>query len=187
MAKHFFFLCIICVLSSFFSLQAQHKYFTRNGHISFFSKTPVENITADNKQVASILDATSGELVFSVLMKSFQFPKALMQEHFNESYIESDKYPKSTFKGKIQNIQAIDFTKEGVYAVDVTGDLTIHGVTKPVKAGGTLEVKDNNLYAKSLFTVAVADYNIQIPKIVQDNIAKNIDIQVDLVYEPMKQ
>jgi polyisoprenoid-binding protein YceI len=74
-----------------------------------------------------------------------------------------------------------------VYAVDVTGDLTIHGVTKPVKAGGTLEVKDNNLYAKSLFTVAVADYNIQIPKIVQDNIAKNIDIQVDLVYEPMKQ
>lgn len=169
------------------SLQAQDKYFTRNGHISFFSKTPVENITADNKQVASIMDTGTGEVVFSVLMKSFQFPKALMQEHFNESYIESDKYPKSTFKGKILNIQGVDFSKEGVYKVEVEGELTIHGVTKPVKSEGTLEVKENKVYAKSAFNVAAADYNIQIPKVVQDNIAKNIDIQVDLVYEPMKQ
>ena len=183
--KNLILTCVACLLFS--SVFGQQRFFTRNGHISFFSSTPLEDIKADNRQVASVLDLTSGEMVFSVLMKSFQFPKALMQEHFNESYVESDKYPKSTFKGKILNIQTVDVKKDGVYKVQVEGDLTIHGVTKPVKTEGTLEVKGDMIHGKSAFTVAVADYNIQIPKLVRDNIAKNIEIKVDLTYEPFKQ
>jgi hypothetical protein len=168
-------------------VEAQSKYFTRTGHISFYSRTPLEDIQASNRQVASILDFASGEIVFSVLMKSFEFPKALMQEHFNENYIESDKYPKSTFKGKITNVQSVNLQKNGLYPVEVEGELTLHGVSRPLKTAGTLEVKDNKVYGKSKFTVTVADYHIQIPKLVRDNIAKTIDIQVDMVYEPMKQ
>lgn len=180
-------LILFLCFCAFSFAEAQGKYFTRTGHISFYSKTPLEDIKANNRQVASVIDFSTGEMVFSVLMKSFEFPKALMQEHFNENYIESDKYPKSTFKGKILNIQTVDVQKSGSYPVEVEGELTIHGVTKPVKSNGTLEVKENKIYGKSQFTVAVADYNIQIPKLVRDNIAKNIDIQVDMVYEPFKQ
>jgi hypothetical protein len=180
-------LVLLYCLCSFVPAQAQGKYFTRTGHISFYSKTPLEDIQASNRQAASVIDFATGEIVFSVLMKSFEFPKALMQEHFNENYIESDKYPKSTFKGKILNIQTVDTGKNGTYPVEVEGELTIHGVTRPVKSTGTLEVKDSKIYGKSQFTVAVADYDIQIPKLVRDNIAKTIDIQVDMVYEPFKQ
>jgi polyisoprenoid-binding protein YceI len=185
MMKNFILTCVAFLCLS--TVYGQQRFFTRSGHISFFSSTPLEDIKADNRQVASVIDMTSGEMVFSVLMKSFQFPKALMQEHFNESYIESDKYPKSTFRGKILNIQTIDVKKDGVYTAQVEGDLTIHGVTKFVKTEGTLEVKGDMIQGKSAFTVAVADYNIQIPKLVRDNIAKTIDIQVDLTYEPFKQ
>jgi hypothetical protein len=180
------FLIFFCLLP-LIAVKAQGKYFTRTGNISFYSKTPLEDIQASNRQVASIIDFSNGEIVFSVLMKSFSFPKALMQEHFNENYVESDKYPKSTFKGKISNVQSVNVEKSGVYPVDIEGELTLHGVSKPVKTTGTLEVKDNKIYGKSQFTVAVADYNIEIPRLVRDNIAKNVDIQVDMVYEPMKQ
>lgn len=166
---------------------AQGKYLTRTGHISFYSKTPLEDIQASNRQAASVIDFATGEIVFSVLMKSFEFPKALMEEHFNENYVESDKYPKATFKGKIVNIQTVDVQKNGSYPVEVEGELTIHGITKPVKTTGVLKVKDNKIHGKSHFNVAVADYNIQIPQLVRENIAKNIDIQIDMVYEPFKQ
>jgi polyisoprenoid-binding protein YceI len=166
---------------------AQNKFFTRTGHISFYSKTPLEDIQASNRQAASIIDFSTGDIVFSVLMKSFEFPKALMQEHFNESYVESDKYPKSTFKGKITNVQTVNVQKNGSYTVEVEGELMIHGVSRPLKTTGTLEVKDLKIHGKSTFTVAVADYNIQIPRLVRDNIAKHIDIQIDMVYEPFKQ
>jgi polyisoprenoid-binding protein YceI len=183
-----FSVCFLFILlySSTFVL-AQGRFFTRAGHISFLSSTPIEDIKADNRQVASVIDFATGEMVFSVLMRSFEFPKALMQEHFNENYIESDKYPKSTFKGKITNAQSVDTKKDGMYKVNVEGYLTIHGVTKPVKTEGTLEVKEGRILGKSNFTVAVADYNIQIPKVVQDNIQKTIEIKVDMVYEPFKQ
>ena len=101
-------------LISTFSLQAQ-KYMTKNGNIKFYSETPMETIEATNNQVNAALDTQTGDLVFKVLIKSFQFEKALMQEHFNENYMESDKMPNSTFKGKVTNLSAIDFTKEGTY------------------------------------------------------------------------
>jgi polyisoprenoid-binding protein YceI len=163
---------------------AQSRYFTRTGHIWFFSETPIENIEAHNKAVSSFISFDTGELVFSVPMKSFEFRKALMQEHFNENYVESDKFPKGTFKGNIANIQSVDFEKDGVYPVKVSGTLTIHGVSRPVSADGTLDVKGNRVGAKSTFTITPQEYNIEIPLLVRAHVAKIIQINVDLQYDP---
>ena len=162
------------------------KYFTRNGHIWFYSEAPLENIEAHNYQATSILDIGKGDMAFSVLIKGFEFEKALMQEHFNEKYMHSDKHPKSTFEGRILNLDKIDLTKPGVHKVRVGGKLTIHGVTKDVETDGTLEVKDGKIHGKAKFQVAVADYDITIPAVVKDNIAKILDVNVDVVYEPYK-
>lgn len=180
--KRIFF--IVLALCSLAPLQAQDRFMTRNGHIRFYSHTPMEDIDANNNQVGSILDMKTGEIVVSALNKSFEFSRALMQEHFNENYMESDKYPKSAFKGTISNVQDVNIKKDGTYPVDVKGDLTIHGVTKPVVAKGTLEVKAGKINAVSKFNVAPEDYNITIPSLVREKIAKNMEITVELGYEP---
>lgn len=165
---------------SSFSVQAQ-KYMTKNGNISFFSETPMETIKADNSQVNAALDAQSGDIVFKVLIKSFQFPKALMQEHFNENYMESDKYPNSIFKGKITNLSTIDFSKEGTYDSVIEGDMTIHGVTKAISVKGTFTVKSGEMiHGQSKFLVQVADYDIKISGTVINNIAESIEVIVDI-------
>lgn len=160
-------------------VQAQ-RYITKTGHIRFFSTTPVEDIEAHNKQVNAALDASTGDLVFKVLMKSFQFEKALMQEHFNENFVESDKYPNSTFKGKITNLKDVDFTKNGKYDVTIEGDLTIKDVTKKITEKGTVEVNGDKIKGLSTFYVQVADYNIKVPNTVAANIAKSIRVDVDV-------
>ncbi len=156
------------------------KYITKNGKITFYSDAPMEKIEAHNSQVNAAIDASNGDLVFRVLMKSFIFEKALMQEHFNENYVESDKYPNATFKGKIQNIKNIDFSKNGKYNVIVEGDLTIHGVTQKVIHPGSIEIKDGKVIAQSKFMIALKDYNIKIPNNVLKNIAENIEITVNV-------
>lgn len=162
---------------------AQDKYFTRTGHVSFYSETPIEKIEAHNYQVTSVLNALSGEMDFSILIKSFEFEKALMQEHFNENYMESDQLPKATFKGKIKNFDKIDFKKNGVYPIEVEGDMTIHGVTKQITAKGTLEVKDGQIQGKAEFPVTLKDYNISVPKIAQEKISETVQVKADLKYE----
>ncbi|GIV34778.1 MAG: hypothetical protein KatS3mg031_2313 [Chitinophagales bacterium] len=162
------------------------KYFTKTGHIWFYSHAPLEDIEAHNYQVSSIMDAQSGEVVFKVTMTGFQFPNALMQEHFNEKYVESDKFPESVFKGKVTNIAEVDFSKNDTFKVQVEGELTIHGVTRPIKAEGTLTPREGKVHVESLFQIAVADYNIKIPAAVKDNIAKIIDIHVEVLYDPLK-
>ncbi len=162
------------------------KYIARNGYIGFFSATPMENIEAHNYQASSVLDMESGEMVYSVLIKGFEFEKALMQEHFNEKYLESDKYPKSTFKGKILNIDEQNLSKDGIYDVEVEGDLSIKDVTKRIKVMGTLERKGERIVAKTKFPVRVADYNIHIPAMVKDNIAEVVDVEVKVEYKPYK-
>lgn len=175
---------IIIALSALYA--SAQKHFTKTGHIWFYSHAPLEDITAHNYQVTSVIDSRTGDMAFKVTMSAFQFEKALMQQHFNEKYVESERFPESTFKGKIMDPAKVDFTKDGEYKAQVEGDLTIHGITKPVKADGTITVKGGKVFAKSLFQVAVADYDIKIPAAVKDNIAKTIDIHVDIAYEPMK-
>ncbi|MCO6476017.1 MAG: YceI family protein [Phaeodactylibacter sp.] len=167
------------------ALNAQ-KYFTREGKVSFFSDAPVEKIEAHNSKATAVVDAESGRMEFAVLIKAFQFEKALMQEHFNENYMESDKYPKALFKGEVTNMDAIDLQKDGEYKAGVKGSLTIHGVTKEVEAPGKFVVKDGNITASSSFTVMVADYDIEIPAVVRDNIAKEVRIDIEAGLQELK-
>jgi hypothetical protein len=158
------------------------KLVSKNGHVWFYSHTPLEEIEAHNRQVVSIFDATTGDIQFSLLIKSFEFKIALMQEHFNENYMESDKYPKASFKGKISGIEKADLKKDGSYPVETTGDLTIHNITRKVTAKGTLDIKDGKITAKSKFTVAPKDYQIVIPSVVENKIAREVEVNVEVPY-----
>jgi len=157
------------------------RYMTRTGRITFFSSTPIENIEAINNEASSVLNAATGELVFQVPIRSFKFEKALMQEHFNENYMESDKFPKAEFHGKVADISSVNFRKDGVYPAQVTGKLTIHGVTRDVATAGTLTIKGNSAVAAAKFKVRPADYDIKIPSVVAGKIAEEIEVTVNSV------
>jgi hypothetical protein len=174
----FFFLIIAL------SVNAQ-KYMTKNGYIGFYSHTSMEDIKADNNQVVGALDISSGEMVFQALIKSFHFDRALMEEHFNENYMESDKFPKSLFKGKITNLSAVDFSKTGTYNVTVEGDLTIHDVTNKISTKGTIEVVSGGINANSKFNIVPEDYKINIPGVVRDKFDKTMEITVTMKYTPI--
>jgi hypothetical protein len=175
----FFFLNIV------FAVNAQ-KYMTKNGFIGFYSHTPMEDIKGDNNQVAAVLDISTGEMVFQALIKSFHFDRALMEEHFNENYLESDKFPKSSFKGKITNLSSVDFSKTGIYNVTVEGDLTIHDVTNKISTKGTLEVVTGGINANSKFNIIPEDYKINIPGVVREKINKNLEVTVAMKYAPLE-
>lgn len=159
--------------------KAQGKFYTKTGKISFFSTTSVEDIEAINKSVVTILDTKSGDLQFAALMKGFEFRKALMQEHFNKDYVESDKFPRAEFKGQIINNTDINYTTNGTYNAKAKGKLTIHGVTKDIETSGTITVKDGKVVLNAVFNALVADYNITVPKLYRDNISKSIKVTVD--------
>jgi polyisoprenoid-binding protein YceI len=162
----------------------QTKYFTKNGKIYFSATSSVEKIEATNEKAFSIFSDSAGALEFAVLMKAFNFEKALMQEHFNENYVESDKYPKALFKGNVTNFSTVDLSKDGVYPVKIKGMLTLHGETKEVLADGTLTVKDKKITAgKSEFKILLEDYKIDIPSVVKDKISKDVKITVDVNYD----
>jgi hypothetical protein len=176
---------LLAMLAIFQATQAQNLI-SKTAHVWFYSKTPLEEVEAHNRQVVSTLDPATGDMVFMLLIKSFEFKKALMQEHFNENYIESDKYPKASFKGKITNLGQINFKKDGVYNAEVSGDMTIHNVTKPLSAKGTLEVKGGTVIANSKFLTTPQEWNIEIPSVVADKIAKQIEVTIEATYTANK-
>jgi polyisoprenoid-binding protein YceI len=149
---------------------------TKTGFIGFYSKTSLEDIKAENNQVYAVLDPASHHLAFALLVKGFIFPKELMQEHFNENYAESDKYPKATFSGTCSG--DLDLTKEGTYQVVIKGDLTFHGVTKPLETTAQIGVRKDKVSAASAFKLKPEDFNIAIPGIVRDKIAPEISVKV---------
>ena len=168
-----------------FTAQAQEIFSTKTGQILFFSDNPIEKIEATNSEVSSLLKK-DGEMAFNVLIKGFKFERALMQEHFNENYLESDKFPKASFKGKITNPEAINWDKDGEYKVKVVGDLTIHGETQKANHDAIISIKGGKVTGKSKFKVKCADYKIKIPSVVKDKIAENIDVTVECNYQPLK-
>ena len=170
---------VISFISLAASSQAQEKYYTKNANINFYSSAPLEDLEAFHKSSVFVLDAKTGSLQFSVLIKGFEFENKEMQEHFNENYLESDKFPISEFKGQVSNNASIQYNKPGTYPVVVKGQLTIHGVTKAVLAKGVLKVASGNLQASSTFNIQLADYGITIPSLVSDKIAKTVKITVD--------
>ena len=167
------------------SVGYSQKFYTKSGNISFYSKAPLEDIEAHNKKATSVLDMKSGKLEFAVLIKAFHFEKALMQEHFNENYMESDKFPKSSFKGSILAFDDLSFEENSVQNVKVSGDLTIHGITRTIETEANLQMKENAILATSDFFIEVADYGIEIPSVVKDNIAKTVRVFVNLEYIPL--
>ena len=162
------------------------KYFSRTGHVNFFSDTKMEDIKADNTKATVIVDAASGAVEFSLLIKSFEFEKALMQEHFNENYVESDKFPNAMFKGKVANLNDIDFKTNGEYQVVVEGEMTIHGETKPIQTTGKFQVTDETISGRSVFIVKPEDYKIKIPNTVVQNIAEEIEVTVEVSLKALK-
>ncbi|MEP7262904.1 MAG: YceI family protein [Bacteroidota bacterium] len=176
---------VVCLLLAAATVNAQDKFFTRSGKVTFFSKSDMENIEAVNTKGTSVLDTKTGQLEFAVLLKAFEFEKELMMEHFNENYVESDKYPKSTFKGTVDDISAVNFQKDGVYPIKLKGQFTLHGVTKEVLTDGTIEVKGGKPTGKASFTILLADYNIVVPNVVKDNISKSVKIDIIAAYEKM--
>ena len=160
------------------------RHFTKTGQISFYSEAPVENIEATNNKVTAITDVKSGAIEFAVLMKAFLFEKALMQEHFNENYVESDKYPKAKFVGKITDSKLL--SKKGTHKTTAEGELTIHGETKKITVPVELVVGDTEIAVNTKFTITLADYKIEIPTVVKDNISKTIDITVKTNLKPFK-
>jgi polyisoprenoid-binding protein YceI len=160
------------------------RYMDRVGRASFYSKAPLEDIEAHTDQALCVLDASSGEVAASLLMKSFQFEKALMQEHFNEKYVESDKYPKATFAGKITNLADINLNQNGTYTAKVEGKITIHGETQPLSTDVEFVVQDNTIKATASFPLRVKDFRITIPSIVARNIAEVIEVRVAFDLRP---
>jgi polyisoprenoid-binding protein YceI len=146
----------------------------------------MEDIEAKNKTVTAVLDSKTGAMQFSVQMKGFEFEKALMQQHFNENYVESNKFPKAEFKGALTNNSSVNYTKDGTYVVTVKGKLTLHGVTKDVEAPGTIKVDGGKLEGKSTFNIRLSDYKISIPSVVKEKVSNSIKIIVDTKLEPLK-
>ena len=160
------------------------KYFTREANITLLSDAPLEKIEGINNQAVSMLDISTGQMEFAVLMKAFEFEKALLQEHFNENYVESDKYPKANFKGTITNYADVKWAVDGEYPVTVSGTMTLHGVTKDVTANGKISIKAGVISANSTFNILISEYNIVIPAVVKDKINNSVKIDVNSIYKP---
>jgi polyisoprenoid-binding protein YceI len=177
---------IIAAILCFQCANAQ-TWFTKTGHISFYSHTAIEDIKADNYEVLSFINAGTGEMSFQVLIKGFQFPKAAMQGHFNSAaYMDSDKFPQASFKGTISNIKSINLKKDGTYNITVQGDLTMHGVTKKITETGTITVKNGVVTSNAKFVVTRSDFKITTPSFTAAKIANDIEVTVICSYQLYK-
>lgn len=185
MKRIFFF---VIAFASFSAASNAQKYFTKSGKITFDATAPSspEKIEAENRSTTAVIDTKTGAIQFSVLVKGFSFERALMEEHFNENYLESNKFPKSEFKGTITNNTSVDYSKDGTYNVKVQGKLTIHGVTKDVTTDGKLVIQGGKINTTATFNVLLADYGVSIPGLVADKVAKTAKISVNCSLELFK-
>lgn len=174
---------ILSLFSVLIAAQAYSQiYVSRDCEISFISVTPVEDISAVNKKTIPFINTQNGEIQMKIAMSSFIFEKPLMQEHFNENYVESEKYPFAIFKGKFN--EDIDFKKDGVYDVTVTGVLDLHGVEKTRTFGGTVEVKGETVTINSQFKIVFDDHKIVIPSLQAAVIPPYTDVTIHAVFNP---
>lgn len=180
--KNVFKLLIFSILIS--SESFGQLYATQSGETNFFSETPVENISAVNKTVGAVLNIATNEVAVSMKMSAFDFPNKLMQEHFNENYMESEKFPTSIFKGKI--LEPIDYTKNGTYDITAKGQLTLHGVTQARDLKGKLTVDNQKISLACNFDIKLIDHKIDVPKLVFAKIAEVISVKSKYAFTPYK-
>jgi len=166
------------------SVNAQDLYAVTESEIKFHSDSPLEKIEAVNRKTKSFFKISSKTLMFVIPVVSFKFEKPLMEEHFNENYLETEKFPTAKFSGTIN--EDLDYTKNGTYDASVTGKLTIHGVEQERTIHGTITVKDSQLIFEGKFQIKLEDHDIDIPSIVIENIAEVVDVNATFVYEPKK-
>jgi hypothetical protein len=156
----------------------------KSGSATFFSEAPLENIEAKSTSVQSILNTSTKSIAFIISIRSFQFQKDLMQEHFNEKYLESDRFPNATYSGKIN--EDLDLSKDGSYEVTSTGKIAMHGQEKEITTPGTFTVKNGEATLESNFPLAVADFKIEIPQLLFQNIADTVAVKINVTYQPYK-
>jgi hypothetical protein len=171
----------ICLLAA--SVVSGQKMMTRAGEIKFEASMPaLEEIAATNSSASCVLDKSTGDFASLALLKAFKFKVPLMEEHFNENYVESTKYPKSTFKGKILNFDASKLSSAKT-SYDLEGELTMHGVTKKIKTKINLALNSGKINATSNFLIKPKDYNIEIPSVVKSKIAEDVKIALNFLLE----
>lgn len=156
------------------------KLICKKGEVSFFSETPMENISAVSKNAVAVIDEATNGVAVKITNTDFSFPNKLMQEHFNENYMESEKYPTATFSGKIN--ETIDYSKAGNYNVTATGTMSMHGVKKPMTIKGVLKITDSGALLDTNFDLKLADFKIDIPTIVIAKIAETIAVKAHLEF-----
>ncbi len=185
MTKQMFFLAALMALV--LPAADAQKLFTRSGKVFFNATAPSspEVIEASQTSGTFVLDQSTGNLEMAVLIKGFSFERALMQEHFNENYMESSKFPKATFKGKLDKLSDVNFTKDGTYTTNVSGDLTIHGVIQKVTTPVNIIVKSGAVSAATKFSLTLKDYGIDIPSLVADKVGKQATLTVNVDLKPM--
>jgi polyisoprenoid-binding protein YceI len=178
-------IAILVSISTVFS-QSDSKLVNKAGHISFFSHTTLEDITANNYKVVSTLDKSTGEVVFSVSMQSFEFEKAQMQKHFNNpNFLDTKQFPKAKFKGMISNLSGVDFSKDGIYDAEIKGELTIHGETNAVTENGTITIAGDIVTLNAKMNITLTDYKVAFEKgKPSTNIAKVIEATIKVEYKP---
>lgn len=176
---------VTLLFSGIFLAGFAQKWGTRAGQVEFFSKTPLENIEARNKKVSAVVDAATGAVAVSLAIRDFKFERALMEEHFNENYLESDKYPRAEFRGILENPQTVNWAKDGIYPVKVSGNLTLHGVTQKVAAAVQILVKDGKAGVTGNFPIRLADYKVEIPTLVSAKIAESVDVTLVIAMQPL--
>jgi hypothetical protein len=164
------------------SVIAQKVFLATGGMAYFFSATPLENIEAKSQSMTSVLTTGSNKIQFTIPMRTFKFDKSLMEEHFNEKYVESEKYPKAAFKGVINEV--IDWSRDTVASVTATGTFDLHGVTKEITEKGTLKIVGDKINLVVAFDIPLADYKIRIPKVVTKSIAEVIRVNIDCDFIP---
>lgn len=177
---------IIAMAGLFAGTGSAQKYITREGVCDIFSETSFFTIEATNMKVASILDAENGEIVASTLMRSFKYQEALVEEHFNENYMESHLYPKGIFKGKIANFSEVDLSKDGTYPITIEGELTFHGQTNALTTPGELVVRGETITGTTGFEVSLSAYKIKVEEKYKDRIRDEIRIDLHFEYNLMK-
>lgn len=170
---------VLMVLNLGHDLLAQ-TYRSTESEITFFSSAPMEDIKATNKKASSLFDASSGSIAIVVPISGFQFRKSLMQQHFNENYLESDKYPNATFEGLVKGF---DPSRSGIQKAIAEGVMNIHGVSKPVKIEGQIQKTASSIKMETKFPIRVADYNIDIPKVVFYNIAEVVEVTAVFTFQ----
>lgn len=171
---------ILFLLASTYSYG--QKFSAKSSNVRFYSSAPMEDIEATTTTSRSVVDMASGEFAFVIKVKDFKFDKSLMQEHFNENYLESEKYPEATFTGKITDWSG----SKGEHEVVANGSLKIHGISREVELKGIINYQDDKVVINSVFPIKLVDHKIKIPKAVFYNIAEEVEVTLKFDYEPIK-